>query len=372
MVVDHRRAELDEVEEGVAAHERVGGPHDRADAPLERPAALELLEREADRPALEARSTPVMCECRWSSASVEPEEPERDADQAVAVEGAGDEVPACDERPQQARRSLRLAVVVPDAGDRAASTRRARRPSRAAGRRCPRAPRLVARSARGSSSVRAMARIVPRVARRSMVTAHKLRAGSLASPPNVASGCEPTRIVVEMAGRDKLVRDLRVRTPEMVEALRSARRGRVADGGPGCVPRRARRSPTGSRPSCSDRAVERLEVDGRVHLRWRFGGRGRVLLIGHLDTVWPLGTLAPVAVRGARRARDGPRRLRHEGRRRPAPLRALPRSIRSTASPSCSRPTRRSGSPVRPAADRGRRRRGSRRRSCSSRARPAR
>lgn len=37
---------------------------------------------------------------------------------------------------------------------------------------------------------------------------------------------------------------------------------------------------------------ERLETQGRVHLRWRFGSTPRVLLIGHLDTVWPLGTLA--------------------------------------------------------------------------------
>ncbi len=37
---------------------------------------------------------------------------------------------------------------------------------------------------------------------------------------------------------------------------------------------------------------EVLEVEGRPHVRWRFGGAGRVLLVGHLDTVWPLGTLA--------------------------------------------------------------------------------
>jgi len=37
---------------------------------------------------------------------------------------------------------------------------------------------------------------------------------------------------------------------------------------------------------------EVVEVDGRAHLRWRFGRAGRVLLVGHLDTVWPLGTLA--------------------------------------------------------------------------------
>ena len=30
----------------------------------------------------------------------------------------------------------------------------------------------------------------------------------------------------------------------------------------------------------------------RVHARWRFGTTGRVLLVGHLDTVWPFGTLA--------------------------------------------------------------------------------
>jgi len=39
-------------------------------------------------------------------------------------------------------------------------------------------------------------------------------------------------------------------------------------------------------------APEVLEDAGRAHLRWRFGAHGRVLLVGHLDTVWPLGTLA--------------------------------------------------------------------------------
>ncbi|HET6818263.1 MAG TPA: M20 family metallopeptidase [Mycobacteriales bacterium] len=38
-------------------------------------------------------------------------------------------------------------------------------------------------------------------------------------------------------------------------------------------------------------APERVLVDGRVHLRWQFG-RPRVVLLGHFDTVWPLGTLA--------------------------------------------------------------------------------
>jgi len=38
-------------------------------------------------------------------------------------------------------------------------------------------------------------------------------------------------------------------------------------------------------------APHRVMVGDRVHLRWTFG-RPRVVLLGHLDTVWPLGTLA--------------------------------------------------------------------------------
>jgi glutamate carboxypeptidase len=36
---------------------------------------------------------------------------------------------------------------------------------------------------------------------------------------------------------------------------------------------------------------ERVEREGRPHLRWSFGDPPRVLLLAHLDTVWPLGTL---------------------------------------------------------------------------------
>jgi glutamate carboxypeptidase len=37
---------------------------------------------------------------------------------------------------------------------------------------------------------------------------------------------------------------------------------------------------------------EEVVVDGRTHLRWRFGeGAARVVLVGHVDTVWPLGTI---------------------------------------------------------------------------------
>ncbi|MDH6554549.1 glutamate carboxypeptidase [Streptomyces sp. SAI-041] len=45
---------------------------------------------------------------------------------------------------------------------------------------------------------------------------------------------------------------------------------------------------------------EAIELDGRTHLRWRLGsGPRRVLLLGHHDTVWPLGSLAthPFSVR---------------------------------------------------------------------------
>jgi glutamate carboxypeptidase len=35
-----------------------------------------------------------------------------------------------------------------------------------------------------------------------------------------------------------------------------------------------------------------VRVDGRPHLEWRFGATTRVALIGHFDTVWPVGTIA--------------------------------------------------------------------------------
>jgi glutamate carboxypeptidase len=39
-------------------------------------------------------------------------------------------------------------------------------------------------------------------------------------------------------------------------------------------------------------APDRIVVEGRSHLRWRFGpGPGRVLVLGHHDTVWPIGSL---------------------------------------------------------------------------------
>ena len=52
--------------------------------------------------------------------------------------------------------------------------------------------------------------------------------------------------------------------------------------------------------------AERCEVEGRVHLRWVFG-RPRVLLLGHFDTVWPMGTGArwPFAVADGRATGPG-------------------------------------------------------------------
>ncbi|MFC8075645.1 M20 family metallopeptidase [Streptomyces sp. NPDC057307] len=48
-----------------------------------------------------------------------------------------------------------------------------------------------------------------------------------------------------------------------------------------------------------DAEPDRVVIDGSTHLRWRFGGTPRVLLLGHHDTVWPMGTLEthPYSVR---------------------------------------------------------------------------
>lgn len=44
---------------------------------------------------------------------------------------------------------------------------------------------------------------------------------------------------------------------------------------------------------------ERIMLQGRTHLRWTFG-KARVALIGHFDTVWPVGTLSdrPFSIQG--------------------------------------------------------------------------
>ncbi|MDP5226288.1 MULTISPECIES: M20/M25/M40 family metallo-hydrolase [Arthrobacter] len=49
---------------------------------------------------------------------------------------------------------------------------------------------------------------------------------------------------------------------------------------------------------CFGERAERIVLDDVTHLRWRFGSRPRVLVLGHHDTVWPLGSLEshPAAV----------------------------------------------------------------------------
>ena len=73
----------------------------------------------------------------------------------------------------------------------------------------------------------------------------------------------------------------------------------------------AAESPSGHPAPCVDavsdlfagqlgRAPEAVDSGEMVHLRWSGGGPTRVLVVGHYDTVWPLGTLArwPFSVDG--------------------------------------------------------------------------
>jgi glutamate carboxypeptidase len=94
-----------------------------------------------------------------------------------------------------------------------------------------------------------------------------------------------------MAGGEQILRDLRVRTPEMVEALRALVEAESPSADEGAC-RACADVAAGLAADLLGSAPERLESGGRVHLRLGFGAPARVLLIGHLDTVWPLGTLA--------------------------------------------------------------------------------
>ncbi|GAC1531734.1 MAG: M20 family metallopeptidase [Acidimicrobiales bacterium] len=81
---------------------------------------------------------------------------------------------------------------------------------------------------------------------------------------------------------------LRSRAPGMVDSLASLVAEESPSGhGDGCVP-----VIEGIFSAVAGITLERVEVDGMTHLRWSGGGRCRVLLVGHYDTVWPLGTLA--------------------------------------------------------------------------------
>jgi len=104
----------------------------------------------------------------------------------------------------------------------------------------------------------------------------------------------------------QLVDELRARTPAMVEALRAL----VEAESPTTDPHACIECANVADELAADlvgRRSERRETEGRVHLRWRFGAQTRVLLIGHLDTVWALGTLArwPFDVRDGRATGPG-------------------------------------------------------------------
>ncbi|MEV6008937.1 M20 family metallopeptidase [Streptomyces sp. NPDC051976] len=51
---------------------------------------------------------------------------------------------------------------------------------------------------------------------------------------------------------------------------------------------------------------ERIVIDGCTHLRWRFGRSPRVLLLGHHDTVWPLGSIERLPFRAEGGVMRGP------------------------------------------------------------------
>src|SRR5262249_39375253 len=87
------------------------------------------------------------------------------------------------------------------------------------------------------------------------------------------------------------VEALRRRLPEMVDGLEAL----VAAESPSADPEACRSCAAvadGLALQLVGRSAESVVVDGRIHLRWRLGGPTRVLLVGHLDTVWPIGTLA--------------------------------------------------------------------------------
>jgi glutamate carboxypeptidase len=97
----------------------------------------------------------------------------------------------------------------------------------------------------------------------------------------------------------ELVDTFRRRLPAMVEALKAL----VEAESPSADPKACEVCASvadGLALQTVGRSAERLVLDGRTHLRWRFGEQRRVLLVGHLDTVWPIGTLArwPFEVRG--------------------------------------------------------------------------
>ena len=96
---------------------------------------------------------------------------------------------------------------------------------------------------------------------------------------------------------------LRDRLPDMVDALAGLVSAESPSGHPGSCPALI----SSLLESSLGRPAELVESGGMTHLRWSGGGPTRVLLVGHYDTVWPLGTLArwPFAVDGDRATGPG-------------------------------------------------------------------
>lgn len=88
-------------------------------------------------------------------------------------------------------------------------------------------------------------------------------------------------------GRDVLG-ELRQQTPQMVDAVEALVR---AESPSADVTATATCAAVVAAlgADCLGVLPEERIVDGRTHLRWRFG-RPRVVVLGHFDTVWPLGT----------------------------------------------------------------------------------
>ena len=355
VVRDDRRAELDEVE--VAAFPRTSGSTVHwisGDAARERPASAGTASARS-RPTGPGRAgaTPVMCEWRGARTPSRPKKPKRDADEVARrcrrrrrsrprarVHAAGSWAPSAHRRPRCARSapstassSEGLERADDDAGPcraapRAASAAWSRRSGRDRGRLELRAGHLP---------------MVPRATGRAWSVHTSSGGASFGFASEIASDAEASRIGTACASRRPAPRPrLRRRTSPTCSrrsgrSSRSSRRRRRRRRA-----RRARTSWTSSAPSVarSSRRARRGRRARAPALALR--RRPRVLLVGHLDTVWPLGTLArwPFAHANERRDRTG--RARHEGRRRSSCSSLCRRSTTSTASPSCSRPTRRS------------------------------
>ena len=98
-----------------------------------------------------------------------------------------------------------------------------------------------------------------------------------------------------------LLERLRSRTVEMLDALRVLVEVESPSSDPAALAACAERL-GGLGAELLGRAPDVVEVDGRRHLHWPARRAPRIALLGHYDTVWPLGTLAarPFGVDGDR------------------------------------------------------------------------